>query len=181
MIGVDPVIDWVARLALALLLGTAASHKLLNPSGFAATVRDYRVLPAMLTGVAASFLAVAELATAISLLVPAADPVGPAAALALIALYTAAIGINLARGRRQLDCGCLGPAKRQPIAPWLLLRNGLLAFGPVLILLGAAPRGMSWVDAISVLGAVAILAILWNAAHLLAASPLVRPWPGRSA
>ena len=176
MNGVDPVIEWVARLSLAVLLGSTARHKRMDPSGFAATVRDYRILPASAASAGAGFLALAEVAVAITLLFPAADPVGAAASLALITLYSAAIGINLARGRREMDCGCLGPARRQTLSPWLLLRNGGLALGSIAILLGSAPRPVSWIDALSVLGGVAILVILWNAAHQLAAvQPALRP------
>ncbi len=175
MSGVDPVFEWVARLSVALLLFTAARHKLLDISEFAATVRDYRVLPAPAASAAALFVALAELAVAFALLFPAADPVGPAAALALIALYSFAVGINLARGRRTMDCGCLGAAARQPLAPWLLIRNAGLALGPILLLLRNAPRAVSWIDAVSVLGGVAILAAIWSAAHQLAASqPVLR-------
>ena len=48
--------------------------------------------------------------------------------VALLLAYAAAIGINLARGRNDIDCGCTGPATRQLISKWLLLRNlGLAA------------------------------------------------------
>ena len=44
-----------------------------------------------------------------------ATPHAAAAAALLLALYAGAIGVNLARGRRDIDCGCGGPASRQPI------------------------------------------------------------------
>lgn len=181
MSGVDPVIEWVARLSLALLLFTAARHKLQGLPAFAATVRDYRILPASAASAAALFIALAEFSVASALMFPAADPVGPAAALALIALYSFAVGINLARGRRTMDCGCLARAARQPLAPWLLIRNGILALGPTLLLFHDAPRAASWVDAVSVVGGVAILAAIWSAAHQLAASRPPLRLQGRSA
>jgi hypothetical protein len=60
------------------------------------------------------------------------------AAAVLLLVYAAAIGINLARGRRDIDCGCMGPANRQLLSGWLLLRNGLLA---AIALIGAAIPG----------------------------------------
>jgi uncharacterized membrane protein YphA (DoxX/SURF4 family) len=182
MSGVDPVLAWLARLALALLFAAAASHKLRDFRAFTATVRDYRILPGATAAAAALALVLLELGLAVALLLPAADPLGPLAALALLSLYSAAIAVNLARGRRDLDCGCLGPAHRQPLAPWLLVRNAVICLGPALLLLGdAATRPASWIDGISLAGGVVLLALLWNAVHQLGrAQPALRA-PGRSA
>jgi len=38
----------------------------------------------------------------------------------LLALYTLAVVVNLARGRREIDCGCFGPAARQPLSAALV-------------------------------------------------------------
>ncbi|MBW2421177.1 MAG: methylamine utilization protein MauE [Deltaproteobacteria bacterium] len=192
MSGADPVFAWLARIALALLFAGAALHKLRDLGAFAATLRDYRILPlrilphrirprAVVTKAAALALAALELGSAAALLLPAADPVGPLAALALLILYSAAIALNLARGRRHIDCGCLGPGHRQPLAPWLLARNAAIALGPLLLLLlDAAPRPVSWIDGISLAGGVAILALLWNAVHQLGAAQPALPAAGSS-
>ncbi|MBW2274238.1 MAG: methylamine utilization protein MauE [Deltaproteobacteria bacterium] len=186
MSGADPVFAWLARIALALLFAGAALHKLRDLGAFAATLRDYRILPLRIrpravTKAAALALAALELGSAAALLLPAADPVGPLAALALLILYSAAIALNLARGRRHIDCGCLGPGHRQPLAPWLLARNAAIALGPLLLLLlDAAPRPVSWIDGISLAGGVAILALLWNAVHQLGAAQPALPAAGSS-
>ena len=44
----------------------------------------------------------------------------------LLALYAGAMAVNLARGRRDLDCGCAGPGVRRPVGEGLLIRNGAL-------------------------------------------------------
>ena len=98
----------------------------------------------------------------------------PAAALGLLALYSGALALNLARGRRDLDCGCLGPANRQRISPGLLWRNAVVSLGPLLLLLEPEPRVMNWIDALSVMGASATLVLLWTGVHQLAAA---RPTP----
>ena len=75
-------------------------------------------------------------------------------------VYGAAIGVNLARGRRTLDCGCAGPAARQPIRPSLLVRNGALIG---LAAFAAAPvteRALSWIDSLTI---VAGASALWLA------------------
>ena len=192
-IGLDPVFAWVIHLALALLFAVAAWHKLRDLRAFQATLANYRLLPTAVIAPAALALAACELGVAALLLAPLPEPVArhaalaslsslaplaPLAALGLLALYSGALAVNLARGRRDLDCGCLGPAQRQPISPGLLVRNALVALGPVLLLAGGgverAGRSMNWIDALSVGGATAMLVLLWNAAHLLAAARPVR-------
>ena len=76
------------------------------------------------------------------------------AAAALLAAYGAAIGVNLARGRRHIDCGCVGPAARRPIGGWLVARNGVLA-APSRSpgsRAGRRARPLVWVDALTVVG-----------------------------
>ncbi len=181
MSGVDPVLLWLARLGLALLFCAAALHKARDLPAFSESLRDYQILPGPLSNAGARALMAAELAGAAALLLPSADPVGALSTLALLGLYSAAIALNLARGRRHVDCGCLGPAQRQPLAPWLLVRNATLSLGALLLLLPAgAPRTVHWIDGISLLGGIALLVLLWNAAHQLGAVHAAPVAPGRS-
>lgn len=178
MSGLDPVFAWVIRLGLALLFGSAAWHKLRDLRAFSATLANYRLLPRAFARPVALALASCELAIATLLLAPqsgAMDRVvalAPAAALGLLALYSGALAVNLARGRRDLDCGCLGPAHRQRISPGLLWRNAFVSLGPLLLMLEPLPRVLGWIDALSVVAASAMLVLLWTAVHQLAA---VRP------
>ena len=61
--------------------------------------------------------------------------------MALLLTYAIAIAINLARGRRDLDCGCAGPNERRPIAAWMVWRNVGIAIllAAVLLPWSAAP------------------------------------------
>lgn len=170
MTAADPVVHAILRASLALLFAAAARHKAREPVRFAATLRDYRLLPAGWVPAAARLLIALEAAAAAALLVPPADPLGPALGLALLALYSGAIAWNLARGRRHIDCGCLGPldrARRQPLSAWLLARNALLIAGAALLGQEPATRPLHPLDALSWAGSVALLALLWNAAHHL--------------
>lgn len=166
---IDPVVTLVARGGLALLFASAAAHKLRARGEFAGVLAAYRVLPAALVAAAAVGVAAAELLVAAALATGSAF--GPAGAVGLLAIYSFAIGINLARGRRAIDCGCGALGARQPISEWLLVRNALLA-GAALVLVPApvATRALSWVDLVSVAGAVGVAALLWTAAHGLAAA-----------
>lgn len=183
MQGLDPVFAWVIQLALALLFGAAALHKLRDLRSFSALLGNYRVLPHAVVAPAAAGLAICELGVAALLLLPAEalapllgpaleltlGAIGPLGALGLLSLYSAALALNLARGRRDLACGCFGPLHRQLISPGLLARNAIVALGPLLLLSEGAARAMSWIDTLSVIGATAMLVLLWNAAHMLAA------------
>jgi hypothetical protein len=101
--------------------------------------------------------------------------VGRSAALgaaALLALYTAAIGVNLARGRRDVDCGCAGPGGRQTLQGGLVARNALLAAAALAAAAPVGARGLGAVDAITIAGAVLAAAALYAASqHLLALAP----------
>jgi hypothetical protein len=95
---------------------------------------------------------------------------GPLLAAGLLAVYTGAIAINLARGRRDIDCGCAGPALREPLSGWLLGRNGILLAAALACLVPLRPRPLVWVDALTVTGAVAALAAFYGALDRLVAN-----------
>jgi hypothetical protein len=168
----DPVFDSTLRAALALLFLVAAAHKLRDLGRFRATLADYRVLPGGLVAPAAALVVAAELGVATALAVPAGRALGFAGAAGLLAVYAAAIAVNLVRGRRHIDCGCTGPAARRRISGWLVARNAVLALVALAGLLPVVPRPLVWVDALTVAAATATLAALYAAAdRLLALAP----------
>ena len=176
----DPVVVMIARLAIALLFVTAASHKLRNFGDFCDTLENYELLPAFLLGPAAVVLIGLEVAIVVALLYPPAIAAGSTAAVGLLSCYMLAIGINLARGRRSIDCGCGGQSLRQPISEWLLLRN--LALAGVAWLAGGGPvaRAVTVWDYLFGLCALLAFSLLYLATeHVLANGPrlrrLVRP------
>jgi len=169
-VSIDPALQWLLRAGLALLFASAAWHKLRAPKAFATTLERYRLLPVAGVAPAAAVLGALEAAVAVWLVLPLAAPAGAGfAAAALLALYSAAIAINLARGRREIDCGCSGPARRQPIRPWLLARNGVVAVAALALALPTLSRDLHWVDATTLGGGLVALALLWQAVHALLA------------
>jgi len=166
----DPAIEAALRGALALLFAVAARHKARDLDGFRATLAEYRLLPEGAASVAARLVIVAEVAASVALLVPVLRAPGPFLAAGLLAVYTGAIAINLARGRRDIDCGCAGPALRQPLSGWLLGRNGILLAAALACLVPLRPRPLVWVDALTVTGAVAALAAFYGALDRLVAN-----------
>jgi hypothetical protein len=158
----DPAIEIILRLAFAGLFGVAAAHKLANLAVFRAALAAYRLLPARLVTSGAFALVAAELAAAILCLVGRGRAAGGAAA-GLLILYAAAIAINLARGRRDIDCGCHGPSARQPIGAWLVARNFALGVAALALVVPTIPRALTLIDGVTILGAVASLAALYVA------------------
>lgn len=169
----DPAIEAVLRGALALLLVATAFEKVRDFSAFRVAVRGYELLPERFIAWVAVALAGCEALLGFALATPAAWELREFALLAsaaLFALYGFAITVNLVRGRRDIDCGCAGPAARQPLSEWLLVRNAVLIAMALVCVGGAAARPLVWVDAISVVGGVAMLAANWLAVHRLQAT-----------
>ena len=166
----DPAARAVLRLALAWLFARAAAHKLRDLRGFRAALADYRLVPEALLAPAAAAVAGLEAALAAWLLVPAAGPAPALTAAALLCAYTTAIAVNLARGRRHIACGCAGPAALAPLHEALLARNAGLVGLALAAALPAAARPLEPIDAASVAGGAAALALLLVAAEIAIAN-----------
>jgi hypothetical protein len=163
----DPAIDLVLRTALGLLFAVSAGHKVQDLARFRATLGEYRLLPVGVVAPAALLVVAAE-GGLVAALAVARGP-GLAGAAALLLVYAAAVGVNLARGRRHIDCGCAGPAARRPIGGWLVARNAVVAAAALAALGPAGTRPLVWVDGLTVAGGVAVLAAVWTALDRLSA------------
>jgi Methylamine utilisation protein MauE len=157
---IDPAVGALVVGCFALLFASAALHKLRSPAQFAAILRAYRVLPAgALRG--AWLVPWLELGVAAGLLAAATRLLAAAAAAGLLVCYAGAIALNLARGRRELACGCGGPDDERPIAPWMVARNLTLAL-LVAISAGAwRARPMLPTDAVTVGAGIAAASLLY--------------------
>ena len=177
---IDPIFIIASALAIAVLLASAATHKLRAPARFAKQLADYQLLPEALVRPSARVIPVVELAIAFSLLVPVSRSWAALTAASLIALYAAAIGINLWRGRRDIDCGCAGPDQVQPLRPVLLLRNSVLLGLALLASVAPIVRDLNVFDGFVTLFASAVALLIYAAADgLLANSPLLHKLIGR--
>jgi hypothetical protein len=153
-----------AAVLVALLFLGAGVDKLRHRDLLPGVIANYRLLPAALVAPAAVLLPAAELALAAALLMGLLRPLGalPAlAAMALLLLFAAAMGINIARGRRHIDCGCGHAALRQQLGWGQVTRNLVLAAAllPVALAPGAGLAGAEAVMAM-VAGLVAWLLLL---------------------
>jgi len=164
-LAVDPAVQLCGRAALTLLFSSAALHKLRDVERFRAALAGYELVPRLWTVPLGGLLIGAELAIAAGLWLPGVASAAALGAALLLAVYAGAIVVNLRRGRRDIDCGCGGPAGRQPISAWLVWRNAGLAGVAVLSALPAAGRSLTWVDGLTVVAGMATLALLYTAAE----------------
>ncbi|MCL1478388.1 MULTISPECIES: MauE/DoxX family redox-associated membrane protein [unclassified Marinobacter] len=163
---IDPVISTSAALALSVIFASAANHKIRHPNWFRRQVREYELIPGFMVPTAALALPVTELAVAAGLLWSTSRPYAGVLAFLLISLYALAIAINLARGRKDIDCGCSGPAMRQPLQPALLVRNGLLAVIALGALLPMLDRPLGLLDNFVIIAAGTVLVLLYTTTDL---------------
>ncbi|HVC02540.1 MAG TPA: MauE/DoxX family redox-associated membrane protein [Steroidobacteraceae bacterium] len=165
----DPAVGYLIDLGGAVLFAGAAGHKTRRFGEFVESFAAYRVVPARWAGAAAHAIPILELAVCAALLLPAEHARGALAASGLLIAYAAAIALNLARGRRELDCGCAGPGRRRPIAAWMVWRNLILA---LVLGIAASPwtaRALEEVDYLTVAGGLTAVVLLYLAVDRLAA------------
>lgn len=176
----DPIFIIASALAIAVLLASAATHKVRAPARFARQLADYQLLPDSLVRPVARLVPLLELAIAFALLLPVSRGWAALSAASLLALYAAAIGINLWRGRRDIDCGCAGPDQAQPLRPGLLLRNSVLVVLALLASVAPIARDMTLFDGFVTVAAAAVALLIYAAADgLLANAPLLLKLIGR--
>ena len=164
----DPVIDIALRGAVAVLLLTAAWHKIRDPIGFWQAVSGYRLLPHAFEKPASRIMPFMEIVIALSLLLFSFSALPILAALSLWIAYGSAIAINLLRGRDELDCGCGGIGADQKIHWGLVVRNGVLLMGTLALLLPTSARAITWFDyGTAGFAALILLSTYATAEHLL--------------
>jgi thiol-disulfide isomerase/thioredoxin len=161
------VIPLIARLALAAVFAVAAGAKLTDRQG----TRDAVVAFGAPPGAAASLallIPLAELATAALLLPSATAVAGSIAALGLLAVFSGAIAVNLARGRAP-ECHCFGQLHSAPADARTLARNGVLAAVAVVALLGGGgDSAVGWIAGLHGAALVAAVAGVVLAAVIVA-------------
>lgn len=89
---------------LAVVFLAAGIAKIRSVDTLEGVVQNFRILPARLARPFALVLPPTELAVAAALVAPATRTYGAIAATALLLVFMIAIAVNLARGRREIDC-----------------------------------------------------------------------------
>lgn len=164
----DPLVTTFLRSFLALLFVGAALSKLRHQDEFMGVVRNFRLMPEMLAAPFAAVLPWVELAVAAGLLVDPVLPYAAAAASGLLVLFAVAMGINVARGRKAIDCGCFRTGYKQSLSWALVLRNvALAAAGVGLLVLVDASRATTWADIVAGAFAASVAMLLYITFGLL--------------
>ena len=171
----DPGLTWTFALALAIVFAASAAMKFASPAQFAAALANYKLLPAVTVIPAAWTIPLLETSAAMGLLFTATRPYAAAAAAVLLAIFTAAAAINLALGRRQIDCGCFGFGLRQTLNGWLVLRNLVLIVAAGAVAIPMRRRDLGALDLVSVLGGAISLNLVYLSMNYLLANI---PWIG---
>ena len=164
----------VCRVVLAGVFAVSAVSKLADLAGARAAVVAFGA-PKRPAGAFVAGLVGAELAVA-GLLLPASTiRVGAAGALALLVLFSAAVGVSLARGHAP-DCHCFGQLHSAPTSWKTLARNAGLAGLAAVALAGAvtgkSASAIAWIGRLDAGAAAALGAALAAAVALAGAAAL---------
>ncbi|MBS1767278.1 MAG: DoxX family membrane protein [Acidobacteria bacterium] len=133
---------WTTRLCawgLGLTFLAAALPKLADPPGFAEAIHAYQLVPGAALAPMALVLPWLEGLVALALIAGFLRRNAALIAALLLALFMAALAINLVHGH-PVDCGCFGAAAPRSVAERLramrldLLRDGALMILAVLVL-----------------------------------------------
>ncbi|MBW2623691.1 MAG: DoxX family membrane protein [Deltaproteobacteria bacterium] len=100
-----PILFIPARLFLGGLFIYASIHKIMEPTEFAETIYYYQILPTQIINLLALIMPWLELATGILLLIGRFVLPSSIIVTAMLLIFGAAIGFNLARGL-DFQCGC---------------------------------------------------------------------------
>lgn len=149
------------RVLVALVFLVAGTGKLGHRVELEGVIANYRVLPRALAGPLARVLGPLEILLGLGLLAgPFGSPAAESAAALLLVAFAIAMGINLRRGRAQIDCGCFRGTLRQRLRGALVLRNLGLAGAAILCALLPSGQAGGWQLANGLLGGIALFLLL---------------------
>jgi hypothetical protein len=154
---IDPILQSTAALTLALVFGIAGVGKMMAWAELEGVIRNYRIAPGALAPLLSRVVPPVEILVTIAVLIPATRALGGLGALVLLTVFAVAMGINLLRGRTDIDCGCFRSTLRQNLSWWLLVRNAILAVLALGCLMAPAERDLGWADSFVIVMASLVL------------------------
>jgi hypothetical protein len=163
----DPAFGYLIVVGIALLFAHAAAQKLRNPAHFAEIFAGYRLLPDTLARRMAWLIPCIELAVAAALLWERGRRAAVISAAAVLIAYASGLGVNLLRGRLDLDCGCGAAHDRRALSAWMVWRNLLLASVLCIAALPWSPRACGLTDLLTVMAGLMACAALYAAVDRL--------------
>ena len=163
----DPVVSLAISLAIGLLFGLSAIHKLGSLAKFKAVLSSYQILPGPTAAITATAIPMVELSLAIGLVVPQARIAAALAASVLLTAYAMAMAVNIYRGNVLLDCGCNFGSARQTVSWGLVWRNLFLAIFPLLLLITPSDRIIGAADLAATVFAVIVASLFYATTNTL--------------
>lgn len=161
-----------ASVFVGLVFLVAGIDKLRHRKLLPGVIANYRLLPAVLVAPTAWLLPLVELVVAMALLL-GNRPLAPLVAISLLLVFALAMGINIARGRRHIDCGCGHPGLRQDLGWPMVARN--LAMAGALSMRLAIPDDLAALELVVGAAAGAVLFMLTLMFNALRALPGQQP------
>lgn len=172
----DPLLHLSLALALGALFAASAAHQLLAWRQWPGVIRNYRLVPDVLSQAVAVVIPVAEILAAGALAWAPSRAAGAAGGALLLVLFAGAMAINIQRGRTDVECGCFGPTRVAPIASWMVWRNLVLLAFALALLRAPLARELSALEIAAACAWVATLALLYPALEVAFRSRL--KWHG---
>lgn len=158
----DFTIAIVFRAFLAGVFLFSFFSKIKNPGLFFLKMKKYNLLPKALVVWLGSFFLVLELALGIGLLYGEYIPYFGILSLALLMVFSYAIGVNILRGNTEIDCGCFGYLSSGQKIGWnLVYRNAFLSIMSLVLVLPVKDRLLLPWDYLNIGFSLIVMSILY--------------------
>ncbi len=129
---------------LAAVFLLSAFGKLRDRRAFVTVVLDYQALPPRWARYFAALLPWLEGGLGLMLLFGLGTRLAAGLSGLLLVSFIIAVGVNLARGRKDLNCGCAGARHSQTISGKLIARNVALLLLAMLVMLWGQDSLLAW-------------------------------------
>lgn len=120
---------------------------------------DHNVQAKLQFTLLAKAIGVIEVTLALALVIPSTRAVAAMLAIVVLMSYLLLMAYQILQGKKNLDCGCMGPAGQTNISSSLLLRNGVFS---VLAWLCLAPGNSFFTSAMVMTIVISLVMILLN-------------------
>jgi Methylamine utilisation protein MauE len=174
MLGVIQLLAGQFAAFLAALLLASGLHKLIRRRHIQTVVQEFAGVPRYLAPFTVVGVALGELLASLLLWTPPYRVVGGLLAALIWGVYLALILHAIARGRRDVDCGCTFGAAHRPLGVFQVVRNAVLVCTAVLVAMGSAASVPGAVIASQIVAAFALLALYGALDQVMALMPLRR-------
>ena len=132
------VLSDASALFLMWIFAQAGLHKIKTANGlyYANLIAQYLNLQAYLDHntqaklqftLLAKAIGIIEVTLALALVIPSSRAVAAMLAMVILMSYLLLMAFQIVQGKKNLDCGCMGPAGQTNISASLLLRNGVFS------------------------------------------------------